>query len=82
MSAPHRWRFRAGDLGFAATAFAFVLQVYGQRKTTATRAALIFTMEPVFAALFAYMIAGEVLTPRGLVGCVLIMVGMLASELL
>ena len=69
-------------LGFAATAFAFVLQVYGQRKTTATRAALIFTMEPVFAALFAYMIAGEVLTPRGLVGCVLIMVGMLASELL
>jgi drug/metabolite transporter (DMT)-like permease len=69
-------------LGVAATALGFVLQVYGQRKTTATRAALIFTMEPVFAAFFAYIVAGETLTQRGLVGCLLILVGILASELL
>lgn len=68
-------------LGLLATALAFVLQVYGQRKTTATRAALIFTMEPVFAAFFAYLVAGEVLSERGLVGCVLILVGMIVAEL-
>jgi len=69
-------------LGLAATAFAFVVQVYAQRLTTATRAALIYTMEPVFAALFAYLIAGEVIGPRGLVGCALILAGTLIAELL
>ena len=68
-------------LGLLPTAFCFVLQVYGQRITTATRAALMFTAEPVFAALFAFLVAGEVLSPRGLVGCVLILGGMLAAEL-
>jgi drug/metabolite transporter (DMT)-like permease len=69
-------------LGLMATAFAFVMQVYGQRKTTATRAALIYTMEPVFAAFFAYVIAGETLGERGILGCVLILVGMVVAELL
>jgi drug/metabolite transporter (DMT)-like permease len=68
-------------LGLFPTALCFVLQVYGQRRTSATRAALIYTAEPVFAALFAYLVAGEMLGPRGLVGCVLILAGMLAAEL-
>ncbi len=68
-------------LGLLPTAFCFVLQVYGQRRTTATRAALIFTAEPVFAATFAFLVAGELLTERGLVGCVLILAGMIAAEL-
>jgi drug/metabolite transporter (DMT)-like permease len=72
----------AAYLGLAATALAFVLQVFAQRFTSATRTALIFTLEPVFAALFAYLIAGETIGPRGLVGCGLILVGMLVAELL
>jgi drug/metabolite transporter (DMT)-like permease len=69
-------------LGLVATAFAFVMQVYAQRLTTATRAALIFTLEPVFAAIFAYLVAGEVIGPRGLAGCALILIGTLVAELL
>lgn len=72
----------AGYLGLMATAFAFLMQVYGQRLTTATRSALIYTMEPVFAASFAYLAVGELLTPRGLVGCGFILGGMLVAELL
>ena len=68
-------------LGLLPTAFCFVLQVYGQRRTSATRAALIFTAEPVFAATFAFLVAGELLSGRGLVGCVFILAGMIAAEL-
>jgi drug/metabolite transporter (DMT)-like permease len=69
-------------LGVMATAVAFSIQVYAQRMTTATRSALIYTMEPVFAASFAYLAVGEVIGPRGLVGCALILGGMLVAELL
>ena len=68
-------------LGLLATAFCFVIQVYAQRQTSATHTALIFTMEPVFAAIFAYLVAGETLSGRGLVGCALILAGMLVAEL-
>jgi drug/metabolite transporter (DMT)-like permease len=82
-AAPSPAALKAGIyLGLVATAFAFVLQVYAQRLTTATRAALIYTMEPVFAAIFAYLVAGEVIGPRGLMGCALILIGTLVAELL
>ncbi len=68
-------------LGLVATAFAFLVQVSVQRFTSATHTALIFTMEPVFGALFAYLLAGEVLNERGVVGCALILAGMIAAEL-
>jgi len=68
-------------LGLLPTAFCFVVQVYGQRRTSAARTALIFTAEPVFAALFAFLVAGELLSPRGLVGCVLTLAGVLVAEL-
>ncbi len=68
-------------LGLFPTALCFVMQVYGQRMTTAARAALMFTAEPVFAAAFAFLVAGEVLSPRGIAGCALILGGMLTAEL-
>lgn len=68
-------------LGLLPTAFCFVIQVYGQRRTSAARTALIFTAEPVFAALFAFLVAGEMLGARGLVGCVFILAGVLVAEL-
>jgi drug/metabolite transporter (DMT)-like permease len=64
-----------------ATAFAFLVQTNFQRYTTATRVALIFAMEPVFAALTAYIWANERLTTSALIGCLLILLGMILAEL-
>jgi drug/metabolite transporter (DMT)-like permease len=64
-----------------ATAFAFLVQTNFQKYTTATRVALIFAMEPVFAALTAYIWANERLTISALVGCLLILLGMILAEL-
>jgi len=62
------------------TILTFLLQTSMQRFTTATRTALIFTTEPLFAALFAFIIAGELLTPYGWFGGSLIVLGMIVSE--
>ncbi len=64
-----------------ATSLAFLLQSTMQKFTTPTRTAIIFTCEPVFSAVFAYLLAGELLGMRGLVGATLVLAGMLLSEL-
>lgn len=68
-------------LGVMATALAYVVQTVAQRYTNATRTALIFTLEPVFAAIFAWMWRGEVMTGGQLFGGVLIVAGILLSQL-
>ena len=67
-------------LGLAATALAFAVQARAQRFTTPTHTALIFAMEPVFAAFFAWILVGELLGGRALVGCALILTGMIVAE--
>jgi drug/metabolite transporter (DMT)-like permease len=64
-----------------ATAVAFLLQTWGQRHTTATRAALIFSLEPVFAWLTSYVFEREVLTGQSLAGAGCILAGILLVEL-
>lgn len=64
-----------------ATAVAFALQTWGQQYTTATRTALIFALEPVFALVTAVLIGGEPLTLPAIVGGSLILSGILAVEL-
>lgn len=66
-------------LALAATALTFLIQSQAQRYTTATRAALIFTLEPVFGYVFAFFLAGEVLSGRALLGCTLILAGMVIN---
>ena len=68
-------------LGLAATAFVFGAQSWAQRHTTPTHTALIFSLEPVFAALFAMAFAGEALATREWIGGALILLGMLVAEL-
>ncbi len=63
-----------------ATALAFLVQTNFQKYTTATRVALIFAMEPVFAAVTAYIWAGERLSTVGMIGCIGILCGMILSE--
>jgi len=67
--------------GVLATSLAFGVQSVAQRFTSATHTALIFTMEPVFAALSAFLLAGERLGPRHWAGGGLILAGMLIAEL-
>lgn len=73
--------FAIAFTGVAATALAFGLQVYVQRFTTPTHTALLFSLEPVFAALFGWALASEVLGAKELIGCGLILAGMLVAEL-
>jgi len=64
-----------------ATAIAFFIQTNFQKYTSATRVALIFAMEPVFAALTGYFWAHEHLSVSAIVGCILIFLGMIFAEL-
>lgn len=66
---------------FFATALAFLAQTNFQKYTTPTRVALIFAMEPVFAAVTAYFWANERLGDKAFLGCLLIFVGMILAEL-
>lgn len=67
--------------GVLATAAAFALQTWVQKYTSATRAALIFSLEPVFALLTATTIGGERLTAGAFGGGALILMGILCVEL-
>lgn len=64
-----------------ATALAFFLQTWTQKYTSPTHTAIIFTMEPVFAAIFAYFIGGENFTLQQGIGAIFILSGMVATEL-
>jgi len=68
-------------MGTLVTAVTYFLQSWGQQHTTPTRTALIFALEPVFAAVAAVGIGGETLTARMLAGGTLILAGVLAVEL-
>ncbi len=67
-------------MGVIATALVFGLQTWVQRYTTPTHTALIFALEPVFAALFAILFVGEVLAGREWLGGALILLGMIVAE--
>lgn len=66
--------------GVFMTALAFFVQNWAQRHTTAVRAALIFSLEPVAAALFSHVYGGEVLRASDWGGGALIVLGVLAGE--
>jgi len=59
-----------------ATAIAFIVQTWSQAHMSATKVAVILTMEVVFAALFAILFGGEVLTLQSAIGGVLVVVAM------
>ena len=68
-------------LAIVCTSLAFIVQNVAQKYTTSTHTALIFSGEPVFAAMFAYVMIGEVLGRNGIIGGGLILAGMLVAEL-
>jgi drug/metabolite transporter (DMT)-like permease len=82
LSAPHGWTVWGALLvtGVFASALGFLVQTWAQRRTSATRTALAFTMEPVWTALFGFTLAGDRLGLLGWSGCAVIMVGILLAE--
>jgi len=52
-----------------------------QKEAKPAHAAIILSLEAVFAALGGWLLLGEILTPRGMLGCALMFCGMLASQL-
>ena len=82
LSVPHGWTVWGALLvtGVFASALAFLVQTWAQRRTTATRVAVVFAMEPVFAALFGVTLAGDRLGWVGWAGCAVIMGGIALAE--
>ena len=68
-------------LGVFCSGICFVIQSVEQQFTTASHASLIFTLEPVFSAVFAYFLLSERLTVRGYFGAALMLVSLLIIEL-
>jgi drug/metabolite transporter (DMT)-like permease len=68
-------------LAFFASTIAIFVQSKYQRETTPTKAAIIFTMEPVFAAAIAFLLLSETLSPMEATGAAIMFAGLLFSEL-
>jgi drug/metabolite transporter (DMT)-like permease len=66
--------------GVFASALGFLVQTWAQRRTSATRTALAFAMEPVWAGLFGFWLAGDRLGAIGWGGCAVIMAGIVVAE--
>lgn len=78
----------SGSLVFAilitsigSTVIGFSFQVWAQRHTSPSHAAILFSLEPVFAAITSWLLAHESLGSRGLLGAALILAGILLAEL-
>ncbi|MDP3427258.1 MAG: DMT family transporter [Humidesulfovibrio sp.] len=67
--------------GLMSVGVAYTLQVVAQRDANPAHAAIILSMEAVFAAVAGYFVLGEVLAVRALIGCALMLGGMLVSQL-
>src|SRR5215469_13922758 len=78
-STPQLWTGIAVCAVFA-TAMAFSLQLWAQQYTTPSHAAILFTLEPVFAVATSYLLLGERLGRRSLTGAALVLAGILAAE--
>ena len=68
-------------LAVIATALVLILQNTAQQVVPPHTAALLFVLEPVFAALFGWLLLGEQLGLSGWIGGALVIAGMLVSEL-
>jgi drug/metabolite transporter (DMT)-like permease len=66
--------------GLFASALAYLVQTWAQQRTSATRTALVFTLEPVWTALFGITLAGDRLGATGWAGCAAIMGGIALAE--
>jgi drug/metabolite transporter (DMT)-like permease len=67
--------------GLVSVGVAYTLQVVAQRRAPPAHAAILLSLETVFAALGGWLVLGERLPPRGIAGCCLMLAGMFCSQL-
>lgn len=67
-------------LGIISTALCNYLQTLGQRVIPASRAAVIYSMDPVYGAFFSWLLLGESIGVQGLIGAALILCGVVFSS--
>jgi len=67
-------------LGFFGTLFCYFISVWVQKYESSVKVALVFSLEPVFAALFAYLFVNEILTLKELIGAFFILLGVIAYQ--
>ena len=68
--------------GILSGGFAFVLQIYAQKNITPAPAAIIFSLEGVFATIAAWFLLSQILDFINILGCLFILCGVLISQLL
>ena len=66
--------------GIFASAVAYLVQAWAQQRTSATQTALIFALEPVWAGIFGFALAGDRLGAAGWAGCAVILAGIAVAE--
>ena len=59
----------------------FTLQIFNQKHTSPTVASLLLSMEAVFGAVFGFLLLNEIMTTRELMGCVLMFIAIIISQL-
>jgi drug/metabolite transporter (DMT)-like permease len=67
--------------GIFSIGIAFTLQVIGQRKAKPSHAAIILSLESLFAAIGGWLLLNEGFTVRGMIGCVLMLTGIIISQI-
>ena len=67
-------------LGIVCSGICLVIQSVFQQHTTASRASLIFTLEPVFSAIFAFFLLGERIGVKGYIGAALMLASLVLVE--
>jgi drug/metabolite transporter (DMT)-like permease len=82
LEVPHGWTVWGALLvtGVFAGALGYLVATWVQARTTAARAALVFTLEAPFAALFGVLLAEEMLGIAGWIGCVVMLAGIVLAE--
>lgn len=82
LSVPHGWTVWGALLvtGVFASALAYLFQTWAQKRLDATRTALAFALEPVFAGIFGFALAGDRLGAAGWAGCAVILAGIVIAE--
>ena len=67
--------------GFLSSGVAYTLQIIAQKKTDSTSATLIMSLESVFAVLSGWIILGEELSARELIGCALVFIAVILAQI-
>ena len=74
-------KFQILYAGILSGGIAFVLQIYAQKNISSAPAAIIFSLEGVFATIAAWIILSQILDFNNIIGCLFILIGVLISQL-